>query len=254
MSKRLFLFLILGLMGKTCFSCTPDREPFQKSLLQDTLTLFDQQRNRKIPIAIYHSNAKNVQNKIPVILNHGYGKNKGGDYLKYSYIAETLAARGYFVISIQHELPTDELMPTSGKPQEVRLPFWERGVQNISFVVGEMKIRYPELHFPQLVLIGHSNGGDTSMLLGQKFPELADKIISLDNRRMALPRTKQPKIYTIRSVDFPADEGVLPNEAERREFAIRVDFSKVPHNNMGDSGSEEEKRYLIGKVLEYLQY
>lgn len=253
MSKRFFFFLILGLVATASFSCTPDREALPKSYLQDTLTVFDQQRHRKIPIAIYHSKSSSAQNKIPVVLNHGYGKNQGGDYLKYSYLAEALAARGYFVISIQHELPTDELMPTSGKPQEVRLPFWERGVENINYVVAEMNFRNPELDFNKLVLIGHSNGGDTSMLLGQKYPSMVDKIISLDNRRMALPRTKRPKIYTIRSVDFPADEGVLPDEAERRELSITVDFSKVPHNNMGDSGSEDEKRYLVGKVLEYLK-
>lgn len=252
MNKPILICILLVLLTMNSFSVT-GQTVFEGSKLYDTLTWFDQQRHRKIPIAIY-SDELDIAHKIPVILNHGYGKNRGGDYLTYSYLANALAAKGYFVVSIQHELPTDELMPTTGKPQEVRLPFWERGAQNILFVIGGMKTKFPQLDYGKLALVGHSNGGDTIMLFGQKYSTWADKIISLDNRRMALPRTKKPQIYTIRSSDFPADEGVLPEEAERKALSITVEFSNVPHNNMGDSGSEVEKRYLIGKVLKHLQH
>lgn len=64
-----------------------------------------------------------------------------------------------------------------------------------------------------------------------------DKIISLDNRRMELPRTKQPRIYSLRSSDQPADEGVLPTIEEQEKFGIKI--IKLPntiHNDMNVVG------------------
>jgi predicted dienelactone hydrolase len=74
---------------------------------RDTLTLFDQSRNRKIPVAFYLPKHKKIPNQQVVIFNHGYGFNKGGDYFVYSYLTEKLASKGYFTVSIQHEQTTD---------------------------------------------------------------------------------------------------------------------------------------------------
>jgi hypothetical protein len=90
----------------------------------DTLTLFDESRKREIPIAVYKPK---IDNPKIVIFSHGYGQNKGGDYLTYSYLTEYLASKGYYVVSIQHELATDSLIDIKGIPQIVRRPFWERG-------------------------------------------------------------------------------------------------------------------------------
>ncbi|MBB5621242.1 hypothetical protein HDE69_002295 [Pedobacter cryoconitis] len=46
-----------------------------------------------------------------------------------------------------------------------------------------------------------------SMLFATQHPELVDKVISLDNRRMPFPRVSKPRIYSLRSSDQPADEG-----------------------------------------------
>ena len=116
------------------------------------------------------------------ILNHGYGMKN----TEYSFIAKTLVARGFLVASIQHELPGDDPIPTVGKPSEVRRPNWERGVRNILFVIDELKRLRPALDFKNLLVVGHSNGGDTAMLFAEKYPEKAAKIISLDNRRMII--------------------------------------------------------------------
>lgn len=218
-----------------------------------SLELFDQKRNRRVPVAIYFpARQKNSAQKKRLklaILNHGYGM-KNTDY---SFIAETLAARGYFVAGIQHELSTDEPMPTVGKPSEVRRPFWERGVQNILFVIEELKRTKPELDFKNLLLAGHSNGGDTVMLFAQKYPKLARKIITLDNRRMALPRAKRPQILSIRSSDQPADKGVLPDEKEQKTFGIKI--VKLPntiHNDMWDGATDAQKREINDIISEFL--
>lgn len=42
---------------------------------------YDSTRSREIPVAVITSKK---QNKIPIIFSHGWGENKGGDYLVYS--------------------------------------------------------------------------------------------------------------------------------------------------------------------------
>ena len=156
--------------------------------------------------------------------------------------------------SIQHELPSDELLPMTGNAQVSRRPNWERGAQNILFVINELKNRYPTLDFKHLTLIGHSNGGDMSMLFAHKYPELVNKVISLDNRRMPFPKTKQPRIYSLRSSDQVADEGVLPNEQEQKSFGITViKLNNTIHNDMDDNANDIQRKEINSFVLEFLR-
>jgi predicted esterase len=246
------LLLVLALLY--CISCSTTKKSASthvNAYQLDTLTLFDQARNRKIPVAFYSPKAKKPK---LVILSHGYGQNKGGDYLAYSYLTEFLASKQYFVASIQHELPTDDLLPLTGNPQVVRRPFWERGADNILFVINELKRTKPELDFSHITLIGHSNGGDMTALFPQKYPNIVAKIISLDNRRMALPRTQSPQVYSLRSSDQPADEGVLPTEEEQKKW--RMTIVKLPntiHNDMDDNANEAQRNEIRNYVLTFLK-
>ena len=104
--KKLLIISIVFLL----FSCktnianeNPNNE-FKISLKEYT----DSSRNRLIPVAIYQPSNQKIANQVPVIFSHGYGANKGDDYVvDYPYLLEALAARGFFVISVQHELKTD---------------------------------------------------------------------------------------------------------------------------------------------------
>ncbi|WP_326983365.1 alpha/beta hydrolase [Chryseobacterium sp. MYb264] len=251
MKYKFSLFISLIFLLINCFN--------QKSINNsndvkvDTLTLVDNNRNRKIPVAYFHSkqNKKNSKQQV-IIFNHGYGQNKGGDYLIYSYLTNYLASNGYFVVSIQHELPSDELLPLEGNLQVVRMPFWERGAENISFIITELKKSKPELDYAHLTLIGHSNGADMVALFADKYPQKVYKIIAMDNRRMYLPRTSKPKIYSLRSNDYPADEGVLPNEEEAKKFKMTIQTTNINHGHMDDKASEEERKTLTGCILKYL--
>ena len=217
----------------------------------DTLTLFDQNRNRKIPVAFYIPETQKNSKQI-VIFNHGYGANQGGDYMIYSYLTKNLASKGYFTVSIQHELPTDPLIPKEGKPQVVRMPFWESGAENILFVLNELKKTRPDLDYKHLTLIGHSNGGDMTALFANKYPSLVYKIITMDNRRMYLPRTSIPKVYTLRSNDYPADEGVLPTAEEEKKYHIVIQNTQINHGKMDDKGSVQERKTLNDFIVSYL--
>jgi len=255
MHKCIGCILALGLL----LNCSTIRKPTENITtshvyILDTLTLLDKKRQRKIPIAIYQSrtNQKNGPRHL-VILNHGYGANQGGDYLNYSYLSETLAVKGFFVVSIQHELPTDSLVPSSGIPQIVRRPFWDRGADNILFVINELQKMRPKLNFNHITLIGHSMGGDMTALFPQKYPNVVHKIITLDNRRMALPRTKKPQVYSLRSSDLPADENVLPTDEEAGIFGIRmVKLPHTTHNQMNNSADEKQREEIRTYVLEFL--
>ncbi|MBS1586406.1 MAG: alpha/beta hydrolase [Bacteroidetes bacterium] len=220
----------------------------------DTVTLFDQKRKREIPIAIFRSKHKASGKQALVIFSHGYGENKPGAYLMYRYLTDFLALKGYFVVSIQHELPTDSLIPSQGVPQIVRRPFWDRGADNILFVIEWLKKSHPELDFNNIALVGHSNGADMTALFPQKYPGIVRKIITLDNRRMALPRTSNPKVYSLRSSDQPADSGVLPTVEEQQRFGMTI--IKLPatkHNDMIDFGTEAQHKEINDYVLRFLR-
>lgn len=252
-----YKILSAPLLILSLFSCTSKKMINSDQAYEtkrDTLTLFDKSRNRKIPVALYTPKTKqNIPGQKVVIFSHGYGANKGGDYFLYSYLTEALASKGYFTVSIQHELPTDELIPMEGKPQIVRMPFWERGAENILFVLNELKKSRPDLDYKHVTLIGHSNGGDMTALFASKHPELVYKIITMDNRRMYLPRTSHPKIYTLRSNDYPADEGVLPSPEEQVKYHITVQPTDINHGHMDNKGSEKEKTTLKNTILKYAE-
>ncbi len=132
-------FLALGLALLTA-SCATNHRPVPPAapvaaapaaMLTDSLALFDGTRQRAVPVALYFPGGWGPNTRLKAaILSHGYG----GRNTAYSFIARNLVARGYFVASIQHELPTDAPILTAGPPQVVRRPNWARGAQNILFV------------------------------------------------------------------------------------------------------------------------
>lgn len=220
----------------------------------DSINLIDKSRNRNIPVALYlpKTNEKIKKQKV-VILNHCYNQNKLGTNKYYSFLTKNLASKGYFVISIQNELPTDELLPTQGDIKTLRRPIWERGCENILFTFNEFKKTNPELDYKHLIIIGHSNGGDITMLFAQKYPNLVDKIISLDNRRVEFPKTSKPKIYSLRSSDQIADVGVLPTKEEQEKFKIKiVQLKKTKHNDMTDNATKKQKTEMNKYIMEFL--
>lgn len=221
----------------------------------DSINLFDKSRNRNIPVALYLPKAnEKIKNQKVVILNHCYNQNQLGTNKYYSFLTENLASKGYFVISIQNELPTDELLPTKGDLKILRKPIWERGCENILFTLNEFKNSNPELDYKHLIIIGHSNGGDITMLFAQKYPNLVDKIISLDSRRVEFPKTSQPKIYSLRSSDQIADEGILPSIEEQEKFKIIIiQLKNTTHKDMTDNATKTQKNEMNKYITEFLK-
>lgn len=243
--------LLLAFLFVLNFSGT-ELPKIQNSTKEKDIILIDKKRNREIPVTLYLPTQ--TKNAALVVISHGYNNNQPGSNKGYSFIGKKLAGKGYLVASIQHELPTDELVPATGNIQVVRKPFWNRGSENILYVITAFKKRFPALDFNKNILIGHSMGGDISVTFSVKHPELVDKLITLDQRRVAFPRVKQPKIYSLRSSDQPADEGVIPSSEEQKKLGITI--VKLPntiHNVMNDNASEKQKEEMSDWIFKFLK-
>ena len=191
--------------------------------------------------------------KLPVaIINHG----NTVKFTEYSFLANLFAARGYLVISIQHDLATDAPLVTKvGELYVGRLPNYHRGVANIRFAVDELKKLQPNADYDHLTLVGHSNGGDISMYFAKMYPDQIKKVVTLDNLRVPFMTDGRFKIISFRSKDpiFKPDPGVIPSEEICEKAGITIVRTAFQHNDMRDTGSDEAKatiQQMLDKMLD----
>jgi hypothetical protein len=190
--------------------------------------------------------------ELPVaILSHG----NTVKFTEYSFLTNTLAARGYMVVSIQHDLATDDPMVTKAGEEYVgRRMQYNRGIANILFVIDELKRVYPNADYRHLTMIGHSNGGDISMYFAKLHPDLVRKVVTLDNLRVPFVTDGKIKILSFRSRDpvFKADPGVVPSDAICAKAGITVVKTEFQHNDLSDRGPDEVKASIEAGVNKFL--
>ncbi len=225
------------------------------SLLFSTLSfagdkIYDESRDRHIPIEVSHPIEKehcNETQKCPVaLLSAGYGVS----HTKYTFLSKQLNQLGYMVVAIGHELENDPPLSVSGNLYETRSENWMRGAETLDFIKCRLASNYPNYNFNDLLLIGHSNGGDISSWLANAGKDYIDTVITLDHRRVPLPRRKDINVLSIRGSDYPADDGVLPSPEEVREYSMCItEIPKSRHNDMTDYGPKWLKDE-INKVIE----
>jgi alpha/beta hydrolase fold len=228
------------------------------AIRHETVTFYDSSRdNRPVAVDIAVRRDKEMQAnagllKLPVaVLNHGNTvKNT-----EYSFLANMLAARGYEVVSIQHDLPSDPPMVTKvGELYVGRLTQIQRGVANIRFAVEEMRNVQPNADYDHLTVVGHSMGGDITMYFAKQYPEEVRKVVTLDNLRVPFITSGKFKILSFRSKDpqFKTDPGVIPSDEECEKAGITVVKTDFQHNDMRDTGSEEAKTSIQGMLDKFL--
>jgi alpha/beta hydrolase fold len=228
------------------------------AIRHETVTFYDASRdNRPVAVDIAVRRDKEMQAnagmlKLPVaILNHGNTvKNT-----EYSFLANMMAARGYEVVSIQHDLPSDPPMVTKvGELYVGRLAQIQRGVANIRFAVEEMRKVQPNADYDHLTVVGHSMGGDITMYFAKQHPDEVKKVVTLDNLRVPFITAGKFKILSFRSKDpqFKADPGVIPSEEECEKAGITVVKTTFQHNDMRDTGSDEAKTSIQGMLDKFL--
>ena len=228
------------------------------AIRHETIKFYDPARdNRLVAVDVAVRRDKEMQANagmitLPVaILNHG-NTAKNTDYL---FLANAFAARGYLVISPQHDLPTDPPMATEvGELYVGRLPQIQRGVANIHFAVEEMKKIQPNADYGKVTMVGHSMGGDISMYFAKQYPDEIKKVVTLDNLRVPFLTEGKFKILTFRSKDpqFKADPDVLPNEEQRENAGITVVQTTFQHDDMRDTGPDEAKNSIKSMLDKFL--
>jgi pimeloyl-ACP methyl ester carboxylesterase len=223
-----------------------------------TLTFFDPLRTDR-PVAVdiavrrdkeWEATAEMVTLPV-VILSHG----NTVKFTEYSFLANVFAARGYMVVSIQHDLETDEPMVTKVGEQYVgRGMQYNRGIANIMFAIDELKKLQPNSDYRHLTMVGHSNGGDISMYFAKRYPELIKKVVTLDNLRVPFMTDGKFKILSFRSKDpvFKADPGVVPDDEICQKAGITVIKTAYQHNELSDRGSSEVKAAIQAILDKFL--
>jgi len=229
------------------------------AIRHETLMFYDPARgNRPVEIDLavrwdkeLEANAGMI--KLPVaILNHG----NTVKFTEYSFLANVFAARGYMVVSIQHDLATDAPLVTKvGELYVGRLPQYHRGVANIRFAIDELKKVQPNADYDNLTMVGHSNGGDISMYFAKLYPDQIKKIVTLDNLRVPFLTDGRFKILSFRSRDpvFKADPGVVPDDEICEKAGITVVRTLFQHNDMRDTGPDEAKASIQGTLDKFLE-
>ncbi|WDE10181.1 alpha/beta hydrolase [Thalassomonas haliotis] len=224
----------------------------------ENISLVDKARARQIPTELYYPDNQPLcsrEKPCPVVLmSAGYGVGHND----YTFLAETFTRSGYLVVAIGHELPGDPALSVSGNLFETRSENWQRGAATLAFIQKTLKQMLPGYNFDALTLAGHSNGGDISAWLANGWLSKKElgyikSIITLDHRRVMLPRTKDISVLSVRASDFAADKGVLPSPDEQNLFgSCVVTIANARHNDMSDSGPDWLKQKIQYIVSQYL--
>jgi len=228
------------------------------AIRHETITFYDSSRGgRPVPVAIAIRRDRELQANaglitLPVaVLNHGNTvKNT-----EYSFLANVFAARGYLVLSPQHDLPTDPPMVTRvGELYVGRLPQIQRGVENIHFALHEMLKVQPNADYRHLTMVGHSMGGDISMYFAKEYPDEIKKLVTLDNLRVPFMTNGRFKILSFRSTDpnFKPDPGVLPDAEQAEKAGITLVKTGYQHNDMRDTGPDVAKNSIQNMLDKFL--
>lgn len=215
----------------------------------------DEARNREVPYVLYHQVKSDSTKPVRLIVfSHGYGKNYQKNYLGYTYLTKNLARKGYWVLSIQHELPNDPPLPFGTEIFKQRYPIWLGGMQSIEGTIAHFKSNHPGVEVSSIDLIGHSNGGDMSVLTATKNPKDYRKVITLDNLRFPFPLQKYPQMLTLRSIDKVADTGVIPAKTVLDSIGMKVvQLKKIGHNDMTDYAKKDQKKQILKHVYRFLK-
>src|SRR5580698_2035349 len=229
------------------------------AIRHETIMFTDASRdNRPVEVDIAVRRDKEMQANadmitLPVaILNHG----NTVKFTEYSFLANVFAARGYIVVSIQHDLPTDAPMVTKvGELYVGRQPQYERDIANIRFAIDEMKQVQPNADYDHLTMVGHSMGADVSLYFAKMYPDQIKKVVTLDNLRVPFMTDGRFKILSFRSKDpvFKADPGVIPDDATCEKAGITVVRTGFQHNDMRDTGPDEAKASIQGMLDKFLE-
>lgn len=205
------------------------------------------------PVTLHYPTAPQlctVSSRCPVaILSPGYGF--GGQ--DYGFITRQLNEMGYLVAAFGPEIPGGTKLDP-GRDRRVQIVALARhGADRIRDTLAEIQTGQPQFAWQSVLLVGHSLGGDSSALFASEYPGRVSALITLDNRRIALPRSAAVGVLSIRAGDTVADPGVLPAEDELKTSGIcLVTLAKARHDEMHDGGRAQVKANISRAIGQFL--
>lgn len=248
----------IGVLGVLCVAFAGGYFALSKwAIRHETLDFFDANRQRPVAVDLavrwdYEMKANAGYPKLPLAIISQGNTVKNTEY---SFLANVFASRGYLVVSIQHDLPTDTpLVTKEGSLYVGRLRLYERAEENILFAMGELKKSQPNAEYDHITLVGHSYGGDISMFFAQQHPELVKEVVTLDNLRVPFVTDGRLKILSFRSKDpnYKTDPGVLPSDTLAEEVGIVIVKTGAQHTDMSDRGPASVKEGIETTLDKFL--
>lgn len=237
-TQRMWTAGLLALVALA--SCT--HFPANQEGMVEGVTIEINRGSRAIPVVLYGATRSGRRNLAIVAAGYGMGPEE------YTFISAELVKRGFMVAALPSHLKSDPPIPSGPDVVTLRQPFWDNGVEDIRQVIAALRSRGVASSRP-VVLVGHSHGGDISMLLAHRAPGEVRQVFSLDNRRVALPRTDRPRICSVRSSDQTADEGVLPTPEDVKRFSMLiVPLTDQRHDDMWDAADPRQKAEMISAL------
>lgn len=212
------------------------------------LVFSDPSRGREIPAALYEPSGDQRLPRL-VIICAGYGVAD----TDYSFLAAALHREGFLVVCMQNHQPADPPLAQTGDLRSLRLPAWRTGTRDIECVLAELRRLRPSLDATRPILIGHSNGGDIACLFATSHPTVLECLITLDHRRVPLPRIAGLRCLSIRAAEFEADPGVLPTPEQTNApgvFIVRLAGTK--HMDLTDRGPASTKQAVVELVTRFV--
>ncbi|SPR05085.1 Uncharacterised protein [Orientia tsutsugamushi str. Gilliam] len=221
---------------------------------------YDELRKRQVPVSLYLP--EKASNPLPtIVFGPGYQGLEGlteEELLKrykckqYTYLAEYFTAKGYAFVSIQHDVFGDvdglEKVDLNTIQDEARRHLYIRGEANILFALAQLEQQNLPLCLDNLILSGHSNGGDIAKYFVNQHPDLVHCVILFDARRARLRPISPLPVLMFEADDTTTDVGVI-SEPVQENNAMRANLDLTV---IKPSGALHES-YMDGEITEPLK-
>lgn len=155
-------------------------------------------------------------------------------------------------MSIQHDVFGDvdglEKVDPNAIQDEARRHLYIRGEANILFALAQLEQRNLPLRLDNLILSGHSNGGDIAKYFANQHPELVNCVILFDARRARLRPISPLPVLMFEADDTTTDAVVIPDPVQENN-ALRANLDLTVIKPMGALHAS----YIDGEITEPLK-
>ncbi|BED88731.1 MULTISPECIES: alpha/beta hydrolase [unclassified Pseudoalteromonas] len=194
----------------------------------------------------------NSQAKCPVVI---VISNFGVSNSDYTFVSKAFNQRGYLSVVMANEFNGALWNYRDKMGLSVRYENWQRAVNTVKTVIEQLTILYPKYDFSELTLLGHSNGGDISVLFATIHPDKVHTVVTLANRRMLLPRNKKIRTLTLRTDDAELDNRLLLSNVELKHYPVKqITIANASKDDMHDGGPKWLVERISKEVELFLDY